>query len=273
MITQIDVQTLQGTLLSLSLDDDSSGITIRNIDGLDPVKATISSSNFASMDGAQYQSSRLEPRNIVMTLGIDPDYIVNSVRDLRTRLYNFFMPKSQVNLRFYMDDGLTVDILGRVESFDSPLFTDQPKITISLLCMDPSFIDVSSVGFTGSTVSSSVDTVVDYEGTIETGLVFVLNVDRSLTEFTIYNRPPDDSIRKLDFAASLQAGDVLTISTVRGAKGVTLNRAGINSSLLYGMSSQSNWIEFLPGTNYFRVYATGAAISYNVTYTARYGGL
>lgn len=273
MITMMEVRTPQGTLLSLPLADTSSGIIVQEINGLDPVKATLVSSSFAMMDGAQYQTSRRDLRNITMTLGLSPDYVVNSVRDLRSRLMQFFMPKSQVSLRFYMDDGLIVDILGRVESFETPLFTQEPKVDISILCFDPDFMGTAPVDLTGSTVSTSVETHVVYEGTVETGFVFTLNVDRTLTEFTIYNRPPDNSIRSLDFQASLIAGDVLTISTIPGAKSVMLNRSGADSSLLYGMSPQSNWIEFFPGDNYLQVYAVGAAIPYGIEYTARYGGL
>lgn len=273
MITQVDVQTLQGTLLSLLLEDTSSGIIVQDIDGLDPVKATLVSSSFAAMDGAQYQSSRRDTRNITMTLGLDPDYVVDTVRDLRKRLYNFFMPKSQIGLRFYMDDGSIVDIAGRVESFESPLFSNEPKVDISIICFDSDFIDSTSVTLSGSTVSSTAETHLDYEGTIETGFVFVLHVNRSLTEFTIYNRPPDNNTRVLDVAAAMVSGDTLTISTINGSKSVLLTRSGITTSLLYAMSSQSSWVDFQPGDNYFRIYATGAAIPYTITFTPRYGGL
>jgi hypothetical protein len=79
----------------------------------------------------------------------------------------------------------------------------------------------------------------------------------------------------MDFSASLVAGDIVTISTVRGNKQVTLNRGGTLSSLLYAMSSQSiNWVELIPGgDNVIRFYATGAAIPFDLTYTPRYGGL
>jgi hypothetical protein len=78
---------------------------------------------------------------------------------------------------------------------------------------------------------------------------------------------------QMDFAGSLVSGDVLTISTVSGNKYVTLKRASVVSSLLYGISPTSKWLEFLPGDNYIRVYATGATIPYTITYTKRYGGL
>ena len=172
-----------------------------------------------------------------------------------------------------MDDGSIVDIAGRVESFESPLFSNEPKVDISIICFDSDFIDSTSVTLSGSTVSSTAETHLDYEGTIETGFVFVLHVNRSLTEFTIYNRPPDNNPRVLDVAAAMVSGDTLTISTINGSKSVLLTRSGITTSLLYAMSSQSSWVDFQPGDNYFRIYATGAAIPYTITFTPRYGGL
>jgi Phage tail protein len=255
------------------MEDEQSGIIIQNIDGLDPVKATIVSSSFAGADGVQYQSSRRDSRNIVITLGLEPDYVVDTVSSLRKRLYGFFMPKSQISMRFYTDEGITVDIDGRVEDFSSPLFTNDPIATISIICSDSDFVDINPTVITGSTVSTNIDRHVAYEGTIETGFVFTLNVNRTLGEFTIYNRTPDQVVRTLDFAASLINGDILTISTVGGSKNVMLNRAGVISSVLYGMSPQSSWVEIFPADNYMRFYATGAAIPYSLAYTARYGGL
>lgn len=274
MLDTIEVRTAQGTLLALSLADVLSGLIVENVDGLDPVKATVVSSSFAGVDGTQYQSSRREDRNIVIRVGLEPDYVTTTVRDLRNRLYDFFMPKSPVDLRFYDSSGFAVDISGVVETCETALFTKEPAVDISIICFDPDFIQPSPLGgFSGMSTSGTTETLVTYEGTVETGVNFVLNVDRPLTEFTIYHRPPDGKLRTLDFAASMVAGDVLTISTVSGTKGATLTRAGSDSSILRGISPQSNWIELMRGDNYFRVYALGASIPFEITYVNRYGGL
>jgi hypothetical protein len=57
MLTGVEVRTIQDNLLALSLDDPSSGFIIEEIEGLDPVKASVVSSSFATMDGEQYQFS------------------------------------------------------------------------------------------------------------------------------------------------------------------------------------------------------------------------
>lgn len=276
MLEKLEVLTEQGVLLTLPLQDISQGYSVQNIDGLDPVKATIVSSTFGQMDGEQYQSARREKRNIILTLGYEPDYVSGTMQDLRKKLYAFFMPKSRVLLRFFQTGEPVVQIYGRVESFDSAKFDREPKAVISIINFDPDFYNPTPVILAGNTTASTVETTHTYPGSVETGIVFRLMVNRAnLTEFTINHRLPDDSLRSLDFATAtpLLIGDVLTISTIPGNKFVTLIRGGVDTSFLFGISPQSNWISLFPGDNKLRVYAEGAGIPYQIEYTTKYGGL
>lgn len=273
MLTMVNVVNNRGDLLNLPLEDVSDGYVVQEIEGLDPVKATIVSSSFATLDGVQYHSSRREARTIKLRLGLEPDYVETSVQDLRQRLYKFFMPKTAVDMEFISSEDLVVNISGRVEAFETVLFTDEPAVDIAVMCFDPDFYDSDPIALTGSTTSSSTDTTIVYDGTVETGVALTLDVNRTMSEFTVYHRPPDGSLRTLDFSATLLAGDSLKITTIPGQKSVILKRYGAYSSALYGLSPQSAWMELLPGTNYFRVYATGAAIPYTLDYVNKYGGL
>lgn len=272
MLTRVDVKTDLGVLLALSLEDPSNGYVIEEVEGLDPVKATLVSSSFAQLDGQQYQSSRRDSRNLKFKIRLEPDYTMESVRDLRRRLYNFFMPKSSVNFRFYVDD-VTVDISGRVESFETSMFSKDPTVDISVMCFKPDFYDPVPVLRPGFTTSGELEVLHNYVGTVETGIVFTLQVNRTLSEFTIYHKTPGGVIETMDFSAPLIAGDVLEISTIPGAKSATVTRSNSPSSILYGISPYSKWIELQPGDNYIRVYAEGAAIPYEIEYTKKYGGL
>lgn len=274
MLKRIEAISAQGALLNLSLEDLDRGFLLENVEGLDPVKATITSSSFAQLDGSQYQSSRREERNIKLTISLEPDYSVNqSVRDLRRRLYNYFMSKAPVDLRFYDSDGSVAYISGRVESFETNLFSAEPAVDISIICFDPDFYDPTPVRTTGNTVSNMDAIQISYDGSVETGVVFSLSVNRAMTDFTIYHVDPSGALRQLDFAGTLQAGDVLTISTVQGDKYVRLFRAGVLTSFLYGVSPQSAWLELQPGDNFIRVYATGAGVPFTIDHIQKYGGL
>lgn len=283
MLSRVEVRNRRGALLSLPLEDPSDGFVVADIQGLAPVKANIVTSSASGVDGSQYENSSRTDRNIVIKLGLKPDYILTSVRDLRNWLYDFFMPKSEITLWFYDSSGLAVNILGRVETFDTPLFTDEPTADISVICFDPDFVAPTPITVSGtSTTSTTSETgrmTVFYDGTVETGVDFVINVDRPINEFTVYHRTSDSEIDKtFDFAAPLIAGDVLTIRSVSGNKGVTLLRSNTESSLLRGYSPQSGWLELERGENYIRFYVDGAyedgaGVPFSVTYTPRYGGL
>lgn len=275
MLTKVEVRTDQGALLTLPLQDVSQGLIVESIEGLDPVKATIVSSSFAQLDGEQYQSARREKRNLIINLALEPDYAVGSMQGLRNLLYQFFMTKQRVRLRFFSVDQPTVDIEGRVESFDAPKFMKDPTARISVLCFDPDFFTPDLVTLPGGTVSTTIETTHIYPGTVETGIVFKLLVDRNISEFTLYHRPADDSLRALEFQTPtpMIAGDLLEISTQSGNKYARLTRAGVGTSILYGISPQSNWINFFPGPNKLRVYAEGAAVPYSIEYTTKFGGL
>lgn len=282
MLSKVEVRTSTGALLTLTFDDVTNGYIVKDIDGLDPVKKSISSSNIPNLPGSQYQGSHRENRNIVLSIGLVPDYETTfSVGDLRDDLYNFFMPESDlmVELRFYDSNGRVVNISGMVESCETSIFSKEPSVDISIVCFDPDFVSLDDTTMSWNTSNSTTDSggllTVPYEGKVRVGVKLVLHVNRTLTEFTIYNRGPDNLLRSMDFSGALASGDVLTINTVRGQKAVTLNRGGAESSFFYGLSAQSiNWVELIPGgDNFLRFYATGAAIPFDLIYTARYGGL
>lgn len=274
MLTQVEVSTTQGQTLVLPLEYTDNGYLIREVEGLDPVKAVLVSSSFANQDGEQYQSSRREARNIIIKLGMIMG-AAGSVRDLRARLYSIFMPKSIVRLRFISDevDEPAVDIYGRVESCFAPLFVKEPIATISLMCHQPDFYDPVVVSIPGNTVSNVTEFQVDYSGSIETGFKFSMTLNRNLNEFTIFHRSSDNSLSTLEFSEPLLSGDTITISTVFGEKGAILTREDSNRSVLYGVTPVSNWINLFPGTNYIRVYAEGAAIPFVIEYNNKVGGL
>jgi len=273
MLIAVEARTAQGDLLALPLSDNSSGFTIEDIDGLDPVNATLVSSSFANLAGEQFQAARREKRNIVIKLSLNADYIQQSIRQLRNSLYNFFMPQSEVFLRFIMDDDDPVNISGRIESFVSPLFAQDPEATISVICFDPDFAAGTSTVTSGSTANDSSETLIQYPGTIETGFELTMNLTRNISGFVIYNRAFDNTTRFLEYDGLLQTGDSLLISTVNGNKAALLTRGGVESSSLYAISPYSDWIQLFPGDNNFRVYTEGAAIPFFLEYTTKFGGL
>ena len=279
LFTKLEATNSQGSLLTLQLGDISSGINIQDITGLDPVKATITSSSFANQDGAVYQSSRRDTRNIVITLELDPDPTVTNVLALRRYVYSQFVPKDYISLKFYVDDTDDASedgylIYGYVESCGAPMFVQDNIVTISVINVDPDFIDPVAKSITGITTADVTATDIPYAGTVPAGFVATISVNASESSLTMYYTDPGGNTWTMDFAYALLAGDVLTISTVPGNKYATLVRAGVTSSVLYGVSPQSVWPQFAPGDNKLQFHAAdGASMPVSVAYTTKFGAL
>jgi hypothetical protein len=273
VLSRVEITNRRGETLVFETEESDSGYQIAEIGGLDPVKATLVSTSYAGADGEEFKSAKRGARNIVFKLDLDPDFNPSTYTLLRKDLYSFFMPKTRVSMSFFVEEELVVNIAGYVEELSAPLFEQDPQIDISIMCFQPDFVDPEIVELEGSTVSDETWTPIEYPGTVETGTVLTLNVDRELTDFTIYNQDEAGNLIQLDFTGELIAGDMLVISSLRGSKGITLTRSAMSSSYLYGRSAQSNWIEFMEGTNNFRVYAVGDPVPYVLEYVVRYGGL
>jgi hypothetical protein len=273
LLTRVEVRTRQGTLLNFPLDDVLNGYIIEEIEGLDPVKATLVTSTDAGQDGEQDHGWRREARDIKLKISLEPDYVTTTVKNLRDRLYAYFMTGRLVYLRFVDDDDSEYDIVGRVESCDTPLFVKEPRVDVSVHCYNPDFVIPAPISLPGATVETPIHTLIDYPGTVDTGLVVTIPVNRVESSFSIYVVGEDEMTRQLDFSAPLVAGDIVRISTVSGAKGATLKRAGVETSALYGVDPTSDWVTLEQGRNKFRVQTSGAPIPYTLEYLTRFGGL
>lgn len=137
MIKSVTVTNHVGDSLQLILrEPEKSGLIITDIDGLGPIKASINTTNYATLDGAYFNSSRGETRNINITLRpMDPD-----VEGNRLKAYRFFPVKEKVKIEVITDnrDGV---IEGYVESVEPTIFSDEESIDISIICPDPFFYE------------------------------------------------------------------------------------------------------------------------------------
>lgn len=277
MITKVEAENASGATLAFFIGGDGSGFTVQSIEGLDPVKADVTSTGFAQLDGAQYQGARRGVRNIVMSVGLEPfSRDMSTVRELRDILYNYFMPKTTVKLRFF--EGATVigRTEGMVESCETSIFSKDPLVTISILCFDPAFYGANpwSQGIATVDIASTEEFELNVLGNLETGYTLTIEADRTHTSgFTLQNRRPDGTIYTMEFEVDVEDGDILVLSTQPNDKFIKLTHAGITESVLWGVTAQSKWAPLYPGPNFLRLRAEGASMPYYVVYTPKYGGL
>lgn len=275
-IEKLEVTNSQGNLLTLSLEDISEGYIVQDMDGLGPVKATIASSNFANIDGEEEQASSRDPRNITIELGYAPDYTENeTVRSLRSRLYQFFTAPSRVKLTFYMLDGTVVQTMGTVESCDPAIFTQEPQMNIAIYCANPDFIETTVTHREDFFTTDTESRLVRITGTLKTGLSSLsFTANQAMSGFSIYHVTPGGDQRNMLINAPLQLGDTVTMCTIKGRKSITLTRNNNTSSLLWAVSPESLWVLLEPGDN--QLYLNGDTINgarVYIDYYNRHGGL
>lgn len=275
MIKQLIVQNGSGNQLTIPVAYTRSSLVVTSIDGLDPVKASLVSNDFAQIDGSLYQSSRRDNRNINIRIALRPDYAAESVRDIRTRLYSYLMPKSKVKLYFVEDDGVRFEIEGYVETFDAAIFSKETAVNVSVMCFSPDFVESTNATLLGSTTSTTSATTIAYRGSVETGVLFTMIAPRAMSGFTLYNTTPSGVLEQMDYTSPLATGDKIVVNTLPGHKEIMLTRAsdGYTGSTLYGISPSSKWIALYPGDNQFWVHASGASVPYTLEYSVRHGGL
>jgi hypothetical protein len=273
ILTHIVANDVLGRSFSLPLAENNTGFTLSDVEGLDPVKASVVTSSFAQLDGSQFQSASRENRNIVLTVQLEPYYGEKSVVELRSELYAFFMPKSEVLLKFYMDDQYAVYTTGVVESFETALFSRKPEVRISVICPNPNFIRSAPLVVPGTTTDQGDDMVINNPGTVDSGFVLTISPDRPIANFSVYNRHGGGLPKVFEFSGDVAAGNSVTLSTVPLSKYINVIANNIPSSALHMVAPTSVWMPLTPGENFFRVAIAGAAIPYQIEYTPLYGGL
>lgn len=285
MLTNLEVYSSLSSAPDLPLvvgalaDEDL--IHIRDLDGIGPVKADINTSPYGSQDGEFYTGANITKRNILLTLGFNPDWIEHTVASLRQIVYGYFMSKQPVTLRFYRDDGPAVEIKGFTESNEPNIFSKDPEMAISIICPLPDFIAVSPSVVAGTAKETPDETEFTLVGNVDTsGRVVLTTIEDDPTpnydgDITLEHKTLSPVANIFKVTGSVAEGLDLIIDSARGSK-VAENIIGVEHiNLLNSMTADSKWLALRPGTNKFRVILDPAAAdkAWTLTYFERFGGL
>lgn len=276
MLTKMQAYSSWLSAPELNLDDagreETDLIQIRGITGLDPVKATINTAPFGSVDGAAYTGSDVDTRNIVLTLHPNPDWKNWTFEELRRLLYSYFMPKLLTRLVFYSDDIPPVEIFGYIEDMNVNPFASDLEIQVSIICTDPYFTTVDPIVVTG-TSTGPVKTIT-YNGTIETGMNVQVTkqADPPPSLITVSVRDSSTPFTVLAGVSSTMDFEMSSISGNKYVRNVNLS-SGVITNLLSSVQAGSAWPTLQPGDNHFAVLTNGGSQDWRLTYYEKYGGL
>ena len=234
-----------------------------NIVGLNPPNAQINTTSIVGLDGAKFNSSKLEMRNIVLTIKINGDIETN-----RLNLYNYFRTKEWCKF-YYTNNSLNVSIEGYVETVECGLFTNNEMAQISILCPDPYFrslteimTDISStlsmfvfpfsINLNAPIAFSSYEesriTTIYNASESEIGVIIEINVSIAVSTITIKNTITGEEFT-LNY--SFQQNDRIIINTNKGQKSVTLIRNGVTTNLFSALQKGSTFFQLSSGMNLF----------------------
>lgn len=272
---------------------DLSGMAIRNISGLGPVKSDISISQYGSTDGGFYQSSRMPSRDITIDLvffGID-------IEKIRHKTYRYFPIKRKITLTVETETK-TVDIDGFVESNEPNIFSSTESTIISVRCPDPYFrlsnevVSEENLGaksprfefpfsnesltlpllefgdiqsymekniFYDGDAPNGVKITVDFFGPVVNPKVYIRNTTQSLGVNTAYIRTITGS--------DVQGGDTLVIDTRRGEKSALLFRGDFVYNVVGALTPGSKWLTVDVGDNVFTYTASSGKENLRMTVT------
>lgn len=300
MIKTITITNHLGESIELILTrPEKSGFVIKSITGLGPTTADINTVDLAGLDGAYFNSSRLQSRNIVLSLQFLSSGNGESIETIRQKSYRFFPIKKKIRIDIETDTR-KVYTEGYVESNEPDIFSETEGCDVSVICPSSYFTGEKKVvpfsfvrsefefPFSNESISDKLikfgeienrtDYPVIYEGESEVGVMLKIKALGPATGIKIYNLSTKETMSidttKLEsmVGSGIDIGDEIIINTVRGNKFIYLYRKGAYLNILNCLDKNSKWFQLISGENVFVYTAdTGkgnlqAEVSYNVLY-------
>ncbi len=245
------------------LDNQENNWQVASIRGLNPPQGQVNLTTIVGLDGAVYNSAKLETREIVITIRITGDAEAN-----RLTLYRAFRTKEWC--RFYYSNGaVDVWIDGYVQNVECDLFQMAEVAQISIICPQPYFKSVEEViadissrtalftfPFTinesdpipiSSYDADATATVVNKTAT-PTGVIIEMDFQGAVNKITVQNT---DTAEHITLNYNFIEGDRVTINTNPGEKSVRLTRNGETASIFSAVELGSVFFQLAAGSNSF----------------------
>lgn len=284
MIYTIIATNAKGDSVELDLANPwAGGIAVTGASGLGPAEGTINTVNFATSDGALFNSSRIKSRDIELNL----KFLGSDIEAVRHKLLRYFRVKHPITLDFITDYRHTY-ITGHVEKNEIDIFSNSEGADLTIVCPNPFFRlrdpakgknSVRFIKYTPSfefefqdpnsdsptlifgEMTSTGETKVVYEGDADASTIVDIQFLGPASGVKLYNTTTQtrinidtNEISRL-LGSTIRAGDRLSISSGVGDKYVKAYRDGNVYNALSALDKDSDWIFLTPGDNLITVRA------------------
>lgn len=244
---------------SIKLTQNESNYQIVSISGLNPPTAEVYTTPIAFMDGGKYKSSKVQMRNVVITIRLN-----GAVEANRLLLYSICRIGGFIRV-YYENGSRSVYVDGYIENIDNNPFSISEQIQLSILCPQPYwkaattlYYDVSQIvdGFTFpfaieadgipfSTIDNDRIVSIVNKGNVESGVIIEITANgNGIENLKLVQENTGDYFI---VETTLNVGDVVRINSYKGEKNITIN----GESAFNVIGAGSNWLTLLAGDNTF----------------------
>lgn len=298
MLQKIYITNHKNETLEINLfQPEKSGLNIRKIEGIGPVKASITTTDISSGDGKFYNNARKSSREIKFQIGLT---MMPTIEDCRHKIYQYFPTKQKIKVRI-VTDKRDVYTYGYIEENDPDIFSDDETVNVNIVCPNPYFQSTKGNNFEMANLfrkfefaataeerqkvwtdgysmlenNSLVNKLIEfgyygvgteyvfaYDGENDTGVIFTIHAIGRVDMLTLVKVNTNESM-EIDTTrlpdGYMKSGDTIEICTVNGNKYCTLTRDGVVSNIIGCLERGTTWLQFSQGENTFSYAADSGA--------------
>jgi hypothetical protein len=239
-----------------------------DIEGLDSPEAFINTTTTALMDGAKFNSSKLDMRTIMVAFAIEYEAAKN-----RLEVFKVLKSKQWIKLT-YINQYRHAFIEGYIESAPISRFEMKQIVTCTILCPSPYFRDAQTIvndlqsvvsnfhfpfasteagDIVFSYINSEVGITIQNDGDVDCGMIIRLYARNNVSDPKIFNYVTKEYI---GLKISMEVGDLITLDTSEGEKTATLLRDGVEYNIFNSVIQGSTWLQLAANGDSF-VYEVG----------------
>ena len=247
--------------------------------GLSHPAAVLYTAQIANMNGAMFQSSRLNTRNIVLTFTL-----LSNIEQNRRIIYRYFRTGGKVTLIYRGTRNAWID--GYVETMSLDQFKATPHkqvVQVSIVCPDPLLKceESHNVHFDLPNDNDHFFNM-NYGGDYAYGVKIKVNfrLNASVVNPYFYNEYDDPQTNgTLTINETFDSKDVLEICTIKGQKSVKKTRTDNGTTTVTDLMGKidypAKWLQLVPSFNKVHIGASadGYGIYGDITMTEVYGGI